>query len=88
MFEHHYVLIAEELFHYLLSPDDDVDIKNLHHQLLIQHQMIQMLTEHHLLLELDRLYPNQLRLSEEEKKRYFEGESEKLIYFKDMISYC
>jgi len=51
-----------------LSPDDDVDIKNLHHQLLIQHQMIQMLNEHHLLLELDRLYPNQLRLSEEEKK--------------------
>jgi len=51
-----------------LSPDDDVDIKNLHHQLLIQHQMIQMLDEHHLLLELDRLYPNQLRMSIETKK--------------------
>jgi hypothetical protein len=54
-----------------LSPDDDVDIKNLLHQLLIQHQMIQMLDEHHLLLELDRLYPNQLRMSI--KKREFGG---------------
>jgi hypothetical protein len=31
-----------------LSPDDDVDIMNLHHLLLIQHRMIQMLNEHHL----------------------------------------
>ncbi len=61
MFEHH--LYDDVLNHYLSSPDDDVDIKNLHHQLLIQHQMIQMLDEHHLLLELDRLYPNQLRMS-------------------------
>jgi hypothetical protein len=56
-----------------LSPDDDVDIKNLLHQLLIQHQMIQMLNELHLLLELDQLYPNQLRMSEKikNKRRYF-----------------
>jgi hypothetical protein len=50
-----------------LSPDDDVDTKNLLHQLLIQHQMIQMLDEHHLLLELDRLYPNQLQMSIKKK---------------------
>jgi hypothetical protein len=30
--------------------------------------MIQMLDEHHLLLELDRLYPNQLRMSILKKK--------------------
>jgi hypothetical protein len=42
------LLYYEVLIHYLLLPDDDVDIKNLLRQLLIQHRMIQMLNEHHL----------------------------------------
>ena len=40
--------------HYWLLPNVAFDPENRHRQLLIQHQTIEMLDEHHLLLELDQ----------------------------------